>query len=96
MQTATARSASDPRRFRHNLEPVCLLGQLPPEVVLRMFGFLSAEDLAVSAQACRYLASVSSQDELWRRLYCARYAFLCFVSLAQNCGITNVSKGILS
>lgn len=51
-----------------------LLGQLPPEVVRRMFGFLSAEDLAVSAQACRYLASVSSQDELWKRLYCARYA----------------------
>ena len=37
-----------------------------------MFGFLSAEDLALSAQACRYLASVSSQDELWKRLYCAR------------------------
>ena len=50
-----------------------LLGRLPAEVVLRMFGFLSAEDLAVSAQACRYLASVSSQDELWKRLYCARY-----------------------
>lgn len=48
-----------------------LLG-LPPEVVLRLFGFLSAEDLAVSAQACRYLASLSSQDELWKRLYCAR------------------------
>ncbi|KAL3140263.1 hypothetical protein ABBQ38_004533 [Trebouxia sp. C0009 RCD-2024] len=50
-----------------------LLGQLPPEVVLRLFGFLSAEDLAVSAQACRYLASLSSQDELWKRLYCARW-----------------------
>ena len=73
-----------------------LLGQLPPEVVLRMFGFLSAEDLAVSAQACRYLASVSSQDELWKRLYCARYAFLCFVSLVQSCDVTNMSKGVLS
>ena len=52
-----------------------LLDQLPPEVVLRLFGFLSAEDLAVSAQACQYLASVSSQDELWQRLYCARCAF---------------------
>lgn len=51
-----------------------LLGQLPLELVLRMFGFLSAEDLAVSAKACRYLASVSSQDVLWKRLYCARYA----------------------
>ena len=38
-----------------------------------MFGFLSAEDLALSAQACRYLADVSSQDELWKRLYFARY-----------------------
>ena len=49
-----------------------LLGRLPPEVVLRMFGFLSAEDLATSAQACHYLAYLSSQDELWKRLYCAR------------------------
>ena len=48
------------------------LGQLPPEVVLRTFGFLSAEDLATSARACRYLASISSQDELWKRLYAAR------------------------
>lgn len=48
------------------------LGQLPPEVVLRMFGFLSAEDLATSAQACHYLAFISSQDDLWKRLYCAR------------------------
>lgn len=60
-----------------------LLGQLPLELVLRMFGFLSAEDLAVSAQACRYLASVSSQDELWKRLYCARYAVLFHLSLVQ-------------
>ncbi|KAL0056457.1 hypothetical protein WJX82_011547 [Trebouxia sp. C0006] len=51
-----------------------LLGQLPPEVVLRMFGFLSAEDLATSAQACHYLAFISSQDELWKRLYCARWS----------------------
>lgn len=51
-----------------------LLGQLPPEVVLRMFGFLSAEDLATSAQACRYMASISCQDELWKRLYCVRWA----------------------
>lgn len=50
------------------------LGQLPPEVVLRMFGFLSAEDLATSAQACHYLAFISSQDELWKRLYCARWS----------------------
>lgn len=50
-----------------------VLGQLPPEVVLRMFGFLSAEDLTTSAQACRYLASISSQDELWKRLYSVRY-----------------------
>lgn len=51
-----------------------LLGQLPPEVVLRMFGFLSAEDLATSAQACRYMASISCQDELWKRLYCVRWS----------------------
>ena len=50
------------------------LGQLPSEVVMRIFGFLSAGDLAVTAQACHYLASVSSQDELWKRLYFARYA----------------------
>ena len=50
-----------------------LLGQLPPEVVLRLFGFLSADDLTAAAKACRYLGAVTAQDELWKRLYCARY-----------------------
>ena len=49
-----------------------LLGQLPPEVVLRLLGFLSADDLTAAAKACRYLGAVTAQDELWKRLYCAR------------------------
>lgn len=68
-----------------------LLGQLPLELVLRMFGFLSAEDLAVSAQACRYLASVSSQDDLWKRLYCARYAVSFCLRFGNDCGFASKS-----
>lgn len=49
-----------------------ILGQLPHEVVLRLLGFLSADDLASAAKVCRYLGAVTCQDELWKRLYYAR------------------------
>lgn len=73
-QRQSAPATPDVTEVNWNRQNQGMLGQLPPEVVLRMLGFLSADDLTAAAKACRYLGAVTAQDELWRRLYCARYA----------------------
>lgn len=46
---------------------------LPVELLFRVCGFLSPEDLTVAAQTCRLLRDVASCEEIWRRLFQARY-----------------------
>ncbi len=47
---------------------------VPPELLRRILGFLSAHDLcAAVARACRGLRCAAADDVLWRRLYKARY-----------------------
>ena len=53
---------------------------LPAELLLRVAEFLSAEDLTVAAQTCTLLHAVASCEELWRRLFKARYCRQCSVA----------------
>ncbi len=54
-----------------------VLGTVPPEMLFRILSFLSAEDLASTAQACRYLRNATSSGVLWRRLFLARWDTCC-------------------
>jgi len=46
---------------------------MPREVLMRVWSFLSAEDLTSCARVSRALAHLASEPVLWRRLYCARW-----------------------
>lgn len=43
------------------------------QVLFRLLGFLSPEDLTAAAQTCSMLRIVASDDLLWRRLFAARW-----------------------
>ena len=66
------------RRMHAEPEPRCSVSgefrDVPPELLRRILGFLSAHDLcAAVALACRGLRCAAADDVLWRRLYKARY-----------------------
>ncbi|KAK9841807.1 hypothetical protein WJX81_004277 [Elliptochloris bilobata] len=72
------------KRRRANTEPQpclalrCSVGgafqDVPPELLRRMLGFLSAHDLfAAVSLTCRGLRSAAADNVLWRRLYKARW-----------------------
>ncbi len=50
-----------------------LLSLLTEPLLLRVFSFLSAEDLTAAAQSCRVFNQLASDDVLWSRLLLARW-----------------------
>ncbi|XP_006656477.1 F-box protein SKIP31 [Oryza brachyantha] len=54
-----------------------VLSNIPPELFLQIFKFLSSEDLISCALVCRFMNVVASDETLWRRLYCMRWGLSC-------------------
>ncbi|TVU07638.1 hypothetical protein EJB05_41002 [Eragrostis curvula] len=50
-----------------------MFSNIPPELFLQIFKFLSSEDLISCALVCRFMNAVASDETLWRRLYCMRW-----------------------
>ncbi|XP_047052870.1 F-box protein SKIP31-like isoform X3 [Lolium rigidum] len=46
---------------------------IPVELFLQIFKFLSSEDLISCALVCRFMNAAASDETLWRRLYCMRW-----------------------
>ncbi|KAL2902148.1 F-box protein SKIP31 [Bienertia sinuspersici] len=53
-----------------------MLSKIPPELFQHILKFLSSEDLFSCSRVCKFLNSVSSEESLWRRLYCLRWGLL--------------------
>ncbi|GMY33620.1 F-box protein SKIP31 isoform X2 [Fagus crenata] len=53
-----------------------LLTKIPPELFPHILKFLSSEDLMLCSLVCRFLNYASSDEFLWRRLYCMRWGLL--------------------
>ncbi|XP_076915119.1 F-box protein SKIP31-like isoform X2 [Bidens hawaiensis] len=49
---------------------------VPPELFPHILKFLSSEDLVSCSMVCRFLNFASSDESLWRRLYCMRWGIL--------------------
>ncbi|KAL3693366.1 hypothetical protein R1sor_007017 [Riccia sorocarpa] len=47
--------------------------KVPPELFYNILKFLSSEDLSMCAGVCQFLRVVTSDESLWRRLYCLRW-----------------------
>lgn len=45
-----------------------LFSNIPPELFLQIFKFLSSEDLISCALVCRFMNAAASDETLWRRL----------------------------
>lgn len=45
-----------------------LFSNVPPELFLQIFKFLSSEDLISCALVCRFMNAAASDETLWRRL----------------------------
>lgn len=45
-----------------------MFSNIPPELFLQIFKFLSSEDLISCALVCRFMNAVASDETLWRRL----------------------------
>ncbi|GKB47030.1 F-box protein SKIP31 [Tanacetum coccineum] len=52
------------------------LSKIPPELFPHILKFLSSEDLVSCSSVCRFLNFASSDESLWRRLYCMRWGIL--------------------
>ncbi|XP_062234146.1 F-box protein SKIP31-like isoform X2 [Phragmites australis] len=50
-----------------------MFSNIPPELFLLIFKFLSSEDLISCALVCRFMNAAASDETLWRRLYCMRW-----------------------
>lgn len=50
--------------------------RVPPELFPHILKFLSSEDLVACSLVCRFLNFASSDESLWRRLYCMRWGIL--------------------
>ncbi|KAJ1260974.1 hypothetical protein BS78_10G272700 [Paspalum vaginatum] len=50
-----------------------MFSNIPPELFLQIFKFLSSEDLISCALVCRFMNATASDETLWRRLYCMRW-----------------------
>ncbi|GJN39315.1 hypothetical protein PR202_gb28426 [Eleusine coracana subsp. coracana] len=50
-----------------------MFSNIPPELFLQIFKFLSSEDLISCTLVCRFMNAVASDETLWRRLYCMRW-----------------------
>ncbi|CAM6108221.1 unnamed protein product [Calypogeia fissa] len=48
-------------------------GKIPPELFPNILKFLSSEDLSMCAGVCKFLRVATSDESLWRRLYCLRW-----------------------
>lgn len=58
---------------------------VPPELLPRILGFLSAHDLSTATSlTCQGLRFASADNILWRRLYKARYLAVCFTEYRQE------------
>lgn len=45
-----------------------MFSNIPPELFLQIFKFLSSEDLISCALVCRFMNAAASDETLWRRL----------------------------
>ncbi|KAG9330455.1 hypothetical protein JZ751_024429 [Albula glossodonta] len=59
-------------KFEKSPEPP--VSQLPPEVLLKVFQYLSPEDLCHCGQVCTSWAQLAKTGSLWRHLYPVRWA----------------------
>lgn len=50
-----------------------VFSKIPAELFPKILKFLSSEDLVTCALVCRFLNYASSDESLWRRLYCMRW-----------------------
>ncbi|BFI10641.1 hypothetical protein MPTK1_3g16200 [Marchantia polymorpha subsp. ruderalis] len=48
-------------------------GKVPQELFYNILKFLSSEDLSMCAGVCQFLRAATSDESLWRRLYCLRW-----------------------
>lgn len=69
--TETCGSSWDPK-VRPSIENG-VFSKIPAELFPKILKFLSSEDLVTCALVCRYLNYASSDECLWRRLYCMRW-----------------------
>ncbi|XP_011072108.1 F-box protein SKIP31-like [Sesamum indicum] len=53
-----------------------IFSQIPAELLYHILKFLSSEDLVSCSLVCRFLNFASSDESLWRRLYCMRWGLL--------------------
>lgn len=53
-----------------------ILSKIPPELFPHILKFLSSEDLVSCSLVCRFMNHASSDESLWRRLYCMRWGFV--------------------
>uniref|UniRef100_A0A0D9WU09 F-box domain-containing protein n=1 Tax=Leersia perrieri TaxID=77586 RepID=A0A0D9WU09_9ORYZ len=60
-----------------------MFSNIPPELFLQIFKFLSSEDLISCALVCRFMSVVASDETLWRRLYCMRWGLSCNAKLRE-------------
>ncbi|KAG8074667.1 hypothetical protein GUJ93_ZPchr0006g43122 [Zizania palustris] len=60
-----------------------MFSNIPPELFLQIFKFLSSEDLISCALVCRFMNAAASDETLWRRLYCMRWGLSCNAKLRE-------------
>jgi hypothetical protein len=61
-----------------------MFSNIPPELFLQIFKFLSSEDLISCALVCRFMNAVASDETLWRRLYCMRWGLAANAKLRER------------
>lgn len=70
-QTGICGSSGDPK-VQPSIE-YGVFSKIPAELFPKILKFLSSEDLVTCALVCRFLNNASSDESLWRRLYCMRW-----------------------
>jgi hypothetical protein len=61
-----------------------MFSNIPSELFLQIFKFLSSEDLISCALVCRFMNALASDETLWRRLYCMRWGLAANAKLRER------------
>ncbi|KAK1435965.1 hypothetical protein QVD17_01738 [Tagetes erecta] len=77
---AVSNRGVNPRRIEDGVFSV-----IPPELFPHILKFLSSEDLVACSLVCRFLNFASSDESLWRRLYCMRWGILSPTGKLRDC-----------
>ncbi|KAJ3110473.1 hypothetical protein HK100_003025 [Physocladia obscura] len=65
---------NDDNEFRDVPESVDILSRQPPELILKIFGFLPADSLSRMSQASTRMHFLATQDLLWKQLCKTRWS----------------------